>query len=123
MGVSEAWIVYEGPIPGDNGERAVNRAVRPDGTGDHWVTPGVPLPANDKDAWQVHPDWSPDGQRLAFAAADARQHQPDITYDLWVSDADGGHLDRVLDCELPCIEANYPAWSPDGRSRAFMVLT
>jgi Tol biopolymer transport system component len=120
--MSDPWIVYEGPIPVPPAGRAGNRAVRPDGSGDHWVTPGVPLPPGQGDAWQVHPDWSPDGQRLAFAAADARQHGSDFTMDLWVSDANGGHLVRVLDCQSPCIEANFPAWSPDGRSLAFSTF-
>jgi Tol biopolymer transport system component len=119
-GVADSWIVYEGPITGGDGNRAGNRMVRPDGTGDHWVTPDVPLPAS---GWQVHPDWSPDGQRVAFAADDARQDGADlVTRDLWVSDANGGQLDRVLDCELPCLEADDPAWSPDGRTLAFAMM-
>ena len=63
-----AWIVYmrsfsEGPIEGGAGIRIVGT----DGTGDDWLFPDVKLP---KGGWQVHPDWSPDGTRLAFAADD-----------------------------------------------------
>jgi Tol biopolymer transport system component len=100
-------IVYEGPIDGGAG----NRVVGTDGAGDRWLTPAVSLRSG---GWQVHPDWSPDGKRLAFAA-----DSDGDTRDLWVTDADGTNPVRILDCSLPCIEADYPSWSPDGRQLAF----
>ena len=80
----------------------------------------MPTSAN---GWQAHPDWSPDGQRIAFAADDARQTgESVVTRDLWVSDANGHNAERVLDCELPCVVADYPAWSPDGQSLALDMV-
>ena len=103
------WIVYEGPIPGGAGIRL----VRSDGSDDHWATPQVPLPDG---GWQVHPDWSPDGSMIAFAADDA---DGSGTRDLWVARADGSQARRVYDCLSPCSQADAPAWSPDGRTLAF----
>ena len=115
VGNAAGSIVYEGPIEGGAGIRIVGT----DGTGDHWLFPDVKLP---KDGWQVHPDWSPDGTRLAFAADDpADPPGTEFTRDLWVGDADGANARRVFDCVAPCIEAEDPAWSPDGRTLAFVT--
>lgn len=86
--LSGAWIVYEGPIDCDcvDDGGAGKRLVRSDGTGGFWVTPGVP---RRKNGWQVHPDWSPDGRRLAFAVDQTGEAPPNETRDIWVTDAAG----------------------------------
>ena len=114
----EAWIVYQGPISGGAG----NPAVRPDGSGDHFLTPDVPLPPN---GWQVHPDWSAGWHAPGLRRG--RRGRPRRVPDVWSGiarpvglDADGTHAERVLDCTDPCTQADHPAWSPDGRTLAFI---
>ncbi len=94
-----AWVVYQSP----DGLRLIDpvsgtsRRVLPDGP-----------------ARALHPDWSPDGGRLAFAVDD-----PDGTRDIWTSDWDGSSPAVLVDCQAPCRDADSPAWSPDGTRIAF----
>jgi Tol biopolymer transport system component len=100
----EAWIVYQG---GTGGPPRL-RLVRPDGSGDHPLVPGIR--AGD----QVHPDWSPDGMHIAFAADDG-----DGTRDLWIVNVDGSEATKAYDCSDPCAWSDDPAWSPDGSTILF----
>lgn len=94
-----AWVVYQSsdglrlihPVSG------TSRRVLPDGP-----------------AGALHPDWSPDGGRLAFAVDDA-----DGTRDVWTSGWDGSNAAVLVDCRMPCRDADSPAWSPDGTRIAF----
>ncbi len=97
----EPMIVYNGPV----GDGSGIRVVRADGTDDHAVFEGL-TPGE-----QWHPDWSPDGRSVVFAADDT-----DGTRDLWMGPADGSSAERIYDCAAPCAWADDPAWSPDGGS-------
>ncbi|HEX5825986.1 MAG TPA: hypothetical protein VFY23_00575 [Candidatus Limnocylindrales bacterium] len=95
VGDGEPWLAYQ-----------ANRImlVRPDGTGTHGL-----LVSTSQTGPQLHPDWSPDGARIAFSA-----DGQDGTRDIWMANADGSGLERVFDCAAPCGWADDPAWSPDG---------
>jgi Tol biopolymer transport system component len=85
--------------------------VRPDGTGLHRWTAGVP-------GTHEHPDWSPDGDRILLNAV-----MPDGTEDLWIGAADGSDAQMLLDCVAPCVWLDEAAWSPDGTEVAVQRLT
>ena len=69
--------------------------------------------------WQVVPDWSPGGSRLAFAVDYAAESIG--TRDIWIGNADGTNERRVYDCVDPCLAANDPSWTDDGSSLIFVA--
>jgi Tol biopolymer transport system component len=95
----ESWIAYQ---LWDG--RADIRLARPDGTGDHALLPGAGSGPE-----TTHPDWSPDGNSIAYVADNA----------IWIANVDGsGSRQASSPCIDPCSE-DYPAWSPDGSTIAY----
>jgi len=71
--------------------------------------------------WNGHPAWSPGGERIAFVS-DWRAF--DFVYDLYVMEADGSAVTRLLAGPLPGPPWTYyfqPAWSPDGAKIAVVA--
>jgi TolB protein len=70
----------------------------------------------------VEPDWSPDGTRIALASYRDRVgqtcfHECSPNSELYVVDADGGHLRRLT---TSLANEASPTWSPDGKRIAFV---
>ncbi len=86
------------------------------GSGDLTELPSTRRPANER---LLHPAWSPDGSRIAYAIA---VHDADTTFvgsSIWVVGTDDTGLRRLTADEL---EAGDPAWSPDGQRILFGSL-
>ena len=99
-----AWVVYQSPDGLDSSSLGL---LHPVSGSSRRVLPDGP-------AGSLHPDWSPDGARLVFAVDD-----PDGTRDIWTSMWDGSEPARLVDCQAPCRDADYPAWSPAGTQIVF----
>ena len=99
VGDGEEWLAYQWLDRG--GEDGIFLA-RPDGSGYHQL-------ARDMPGHELHPDWSPDGERIAFV-----HFTPADLSELWVVNADGSGLELLLSCELPCNSFGYPDWDADG---------
>jgi Tol biopolymer transport system component len=95
----EEWISFQW-AGSDEADAII--LIRPDGTGRHQLVP-------DLAGKESHPDWSPDGQHIAFVHS-----TPSDRSELWVVDADGTDARMVASCDLPCNTFNYPDWAPDG---------
>ena len=66
----------------------------------------------------MYPAWSPDGERIAFSARREGHvvHNLDITYEIYVMDADGQNEQRLTENRN---NDWSPSWSPNGERIAF----
>jgi Tol biopolymer transport system component len=98
VGDGEEWLAYQWL---DATAEGIYLA-RPDGSGRHQIV-------TDQTGSQIHPDWSPDGQRIAFV-----RFTPEDKSELWVVNADGSGEELLVSCEDPCNSFGYPDWNADG---------
>jgi Tol biopolymer transport system component len=64
-----------------------------------------------------HPDWSPDGSQIVYAA-DYFNGTPQAYSELYIVNADGSGRFIIPDTR----HARHPRWSPDGTTIAFEQL-
>jgi serine/threonine protein kinase len=73
---------------------------------------GSPTPLIQSTFTETHPQYSPDGRRIAFESDRAGD-----TEEIWLADADGSNPTRLT--RGPGRYQGSPGWSPDGRSIVF----
>lgn len=81
---------------------------------------GSPRQLTDNDITDWYPDWSPDGERLAFGSGRGGED-----YEITVLDADCDQLPGGCEAQIQQLTDNDsndidPVWSPDGRQLAFV---
>lgn len=108
----EEWLVYTRPDDTGIGNLFL---ARPDGSDEHAL-----LDQRVTDNEEIHhPDWSPNGDRVAFEALGVNPGPAEAT--VWVANADGSSPTNVAKCERdPCLQFYEPVWSPDGNSLAMI---
>src|SRR5262249_47072459 len=79
--------------------------INEDGTGLQPLT-------HDPAARNIRPDWSPDGEKIAFAS------RRDGHGEIYVMNTDGSDQTRLTKTD-PSVTNNAPAWSPDGQKIVF----
>ena len=93
----QPWIVYQWGSGGPDGIWL----ARGDGSDGHVAVTGVP------GINQWHPDWSPDGEVIAF------NNENMGAKDIWVADATGDNARMLYDSPAAMPYADLPAYSPD----------
>ena len=96
------WLAYQYQTDPDDVFDIKVHLVRVDGSQDHAIAPNL--------AGSIrHPDFSPDGSRLAFD-----QLTNEESTEVYIAKADGSNAKRISPCSPPCADRWEPAWSPDG---------
>jgi hypothetical protein len=76
----------------------------------------VPLPS--QVLWMYHPDWSPDGKRIAFSCMLYQPQHGTYSYDICDVARDGSDFRQLTSSAA---HETYPAWSPDGSRIAYQL--
>jgi dipeptidyl aminopeptidase/acylaminoacyl peptidase len=101
-------VVHSIPSFADMNAQGVIATFTMDGGEPTWITDPLPRVGD--------PSWSPEGDRIAFAASISDEQLPGI----YVIGADGSGMRLVA--ELDGFTLSAPDWSPDGRELVFVGL-
>jgi Tol biopolymer transport system component len=64
-------------------------------------------------SWVNLPDWSPQGDKVAFSAFTSRAEGQEATWGIYTCDADGKNYERIIH------DAKQPEWNPQGDKIAY----
>jgi Tol biopolymer transport system component len=103
-----AFARYSDAVP--RGDARFIWTINPDGSDSRQLTTpdSIAWPESAYYRWNIWPDWSPDGRKIAFASTPG-------FFDLWSMNADGTGLKQLTDSDSD----EFPTWSPDGNRIAF----
>ena len=89
-------------------------------------TPGDPLPVQitSGDFDDSSPAWSPDGKLIAFVSNRTEEPDSNSNSDIWIVSASSPDKGKtLLQLTKNSGSDNSPAWSPDGKTIAYMTVT
>lgn len=118
----------------NDGERNMQPAWSPDGAtiayysagrGGIWLIPALGGVARQLTTFGSSPAWSPDGTQIVFESEGVRGLQATevisiFSATLWVASVRDGTIRQLTERGKPPGAHNSPAWSPDGKSIAFV---